>query len=141
MLGLIQVESGFRKYAISSAGARGYMQVMPFWARLIGDGDARRLFHMQTNLRFGCVILRHYLDIERGDLFLALGRYNGSRGRAEYPNAVFGARRQWRLEPAAPDGARLQAAPGAAASAPSMPSSASTRSTVSSTSSSMLGGR
>jgi soluble lytic murein transglycosylase-like protein len=95
VLGLIQVESGFRKYAISSAGARGYMQVMPFWARLIGDGDASRLFHLQTNLRFGCVILRHYLDIERGDLFMALGRYNGSRGRAEYPNLVFGAQRQW----------------------------------------------
>ncbi|MCC7151816.1 MAG: lytic transglycosylase domain-containing protein [Rubrivivax sp.] len=95
VLGLIQVESGFRKYAISSAGARGYMQVMPFWARTIGDGDAARLFHLQTNLRFGCVILRHYLDIERGDLVLALGRYNGSRGRMEYPNLVFGARRQW----------------------------------------------
>jgi len=95
VLGLVQVESGFRKYAISSAGARGYMQVMPFWARLIGDGDSARLFHMQTNLRFGCVILRHYLDVERGDLFLALGRYNGSRGRPEYPSAVFGARRSW----------------------------------------------
>jgi soluble lytic murein transglycosylase-like protein len=95
VLGVIQVESGFRKYAISSAGARGYMQVMPFWARLIGDGDARRLFHLQTNLRFGCIILRHYLDRERGDLFMALGRYNGSRGRAEYPNLVFGARRAW----------------------------------------------
>jgi soluble lytic murein transglycosylase-like protein len=97
VLGLVQVESGFRKYAISSAGARGYMQVMPFWARLIGDGDPSRLFHVQTNLRFGCVILRHYLDVERGDLFLALGRYNGSRGRAEYPNLVFGARRAWQL--------------------------------------------
>lgn len=95
VLGLIQVESGFRKYAISSAGARGYMQVMPFWARLIGDGDARRLFHLQTNLRFGCVILRHYLAIEKGDLFLALGRYNGSRGKAEYPNLVFGAKKAW----------------------------------------------
>ena len=95
VLGLVQVESGFRKYAISSAGARGYMQVMPFWARLIGDGDARRLFHVQTNLRFGCVILRHYLDIERGDLFMALGRYNGSRGRAEFPNLVLVARRAW----------------------------------------------
>ena len=95
VLGLIQVESGFRKFAISSVGARGYMQIMPFWARLIGDGDVGGLFHMQTNLRFGCVILRHYLTIERGDLFLALGRYNGSRGRAEYPNAVFAARRQW----------------------------------------------
>ncbi|MFT7775086.1 lytic transglycosylase domain-containing protein [Roseateles sp.] len=97
VLGLIQVESGFRKYAISVAGARGYMQVMPFWTRVIGDGDASRLFHMQTNLRFGCVILRHYLDVERGNLALALGRYNGSRGRPEYPNAVFGARRQWLL--------------------------------------------
>ncbi|MEO8923279.1 MAG: lytic transglycosylase domain-containing protein, partial [Caldimonas sp.] len=87
VLGLVQVESGFRKYAISVAGARGYTQVMPFWARLIGDGDVARLFHMQTNLRFGCVILRHYLDLEGGDLYLALGRYNGSRGRAEYPNA------------------------------------------------------
>ena len=95
VLGLIQVESGFRKYAISSAGARGYMQVMPFWTRTIGDGDASRLFHMQSNLRYGCIILRHYLDIEKGDLFLALGRYNGSRGRAEYPNAVFANRRHW----------------------------------------------
>ncbi|MBI5721767.1 MAG: lytic transglycosylase domain-containing protein [Burkholderiales bacterium] len=100
MLGLVQVESGFRKYAISVAGARGYMQVMPFWARLIGDGDVHRLFHLQTNLRFGCVILRHYLERERGDMFLALGRYNGSRGRAEYPNAVFASRRQWDIKTA-----------------------------------------
>ena len=95
VLGLIQVESGFRKYAISSVGARGYMQIMPFWARLIGDGDVAKLFHMQTNLRFGCVILRHYLKREQGDLFMALGRYNGSRGRPEYPDAVFASRRQW----------------------------------------------
>ena len=95
VLGLIQVESGFRKYAISRVGARGYMQVMPFWVRLIGDGNPAQLFHLQTNLRFGCVILRHYLDRERGDLFLALGRYNGSRGKAEYPNLVFGAQRAW----------------------------------------------
>lgn len=95
VLGLIQVESGFRKFAVSSAGARGYMQVMPFWARLIGDGDPSHLFHMQTNLRFGCVILRHYLDRESGNLFMALGRYNGSRGRAEYPNAVFAAQKLW----------------------------------------------
>ena len=101
LLGLVQVESGFRKYAISSAGARGYMQVMPFWARLIGDGDTGRLFHMQTNLRFGCVILRHYLDMERGDLYMALGRYNGSRGRPEYPNAVFASQRQWAYAPGA----------------------------------------
>jgi soluble lytic murein transglycosylase-like protein len=89
VLGLIQVESAFRKFAISRVGARGYMQIMPFWSRLIGDGEVGRLFNMQTNLRFGCVILRHYLDRERGDTFLALGRYNGSRGRAEYPNAVY----------------------------------------------------
>ena len=96
VLSLVEVESGFRKYAISSAGARGYMQVMPFWARLIGDGEPARLFRMQTNLRFGCVILRHYLvDLERGDLFMALGRYNGSRGRAEYPNAVLAVRQRW----------------------------------------------
>ena len=101
MLGLVQVESGFRKYAISIAGARGYTQVMPFWARLIGDGDPSRLFHMQTNLRFGCVILRHYLNLERGDMYLALGRYNGSRGRPEYPNAVFGARKAWEYKPPA----------------------------------------
>ena len=101
VLGIVQVESAFRKYAISSVGARGYMQVMPFWARLIGDGDPARLFHMQTNLRFGCVIMRHYLDLERGDLFLALGRYNGSRGRAEYPNQVFAARKRWEMNTSA----------------------------------------
>jgi soluble lytic murein transglycosylase-like protein len=95
VLGLIQVESGFRKYAISSVGARGYTQVMPFWARQIGDGDAARLFVMQVNLRFGCVILRHYLDVEKGDLFMALGRFNGSRGQAAYPNMVLGARKRW----------------------------------------------
>lgn len=95
VLGLIQVESNFRKFAISSAGARGYMQVMPFWTRLIGDGDPGTLFYMQTNLRFGCVILRHYLDTENGDLFLALGRYNGSRGQRAYPDAVLAARRGW----------------------------------------------
>ena len=98
VMGLIQVESGFRKYAISSVGARGYMQIMPFWMRLIGDGDAGKLFHMQTNLRFGCVILRHYLDREKGDAYMALGRYNGSRGQPQYPNAVFGAQRRWLIE-------------------------------------------
>ncbi|SDM63490.1 Transglycosylase SLT domain-containing protein [Oryzisolibacter propanilivorax] len=95
VLGLIQVESAFRKFAISSVGARGYMQIMPFWTRAIGDGDPGKLFHMQTNLRFGCVILRHYLEREEGDLYLALGRYNGSRGKAPYPNAVFAAQRNW----------------------------------------------
>lgn len=97
VLGLIEVESGFRKYAISTAGARGYMQVMPFWMRLIGDGDESRLFHLQTNLRFGCTILRHYLQIERGELVMALGRYNGSRGQLEYPRAVLGAQRRWQV--------------------------------------------
>ncbi|MBV2183513.1 MAG: lytic transglycosylase domain-containing protein [Rhizobium sp.] len=87
VLGLIQVESGFRKHAVSGAGARGYMQVMPFWVGLIGNRDSN-LFHLRTNLRFGCTILRHYLDIEQGDLFRALGRYNGSLGRPEYPNLV-----------------------------------------------------
>jgi len=99
LLGLVQVESGFRKYAVSIAGARGYTQVMPFWARLIGDGDTARLFNMQVNLRFGCTILRHYLGLERGDLFMALGRYNGSRGRPEYPNAVFASQRLWVYKP------------------------------------------
>lgn len=95
VLGLIQVESAFRKFAVSRAGARGYMQVMPFWTRVIGNGDPASLFHMQTNLRFGCVILRHYLDRERGDLYMALGRYNGSRGQPQYPNAVFAAAKNW----------------------------------------------
>ncbi len=98
VLGLIQVESNFRKFAVSSAGARGYMQVMPFWTRVIGDGDPAKLFHMQTNLRFGCVILRHYLDRERGDLFMTLGRYNGSRGKAPYPAAVFAHQRLWMFD-------------------------------------------
>jgi soluble lytic murein transglycosylase-like protein len=87
MLALIQVESNFRKYAVSRAGARGYMQVMPFWVKLIGDKD-HNLFHLRINLRYGCVILRHYLDIERGDLYRALGRYNGSLGKPDYPSLV-----------------------------------------------------
>lgn len=87
VLGLIQVESAFRKYAVSSVGARGYMQVMPFWLKVIGRPDDN-LFDLRTNLRYGCTILRHYLDIEKGDLFRALGRYNGSLGKAEYPNMV-----------------------------------------------------
>ena len=95
VLGLMQVESGFRKYAVSSAGARGYMQVMPFWVRLIGRPDDS-LFDLRTNLRYGCTILRHYLDIEKGDLFRALGRYNGSLGKPEYPNMVRAAwQNQW----------------------------------------------
>jgi soluble lytic murein transglycosylase-like protein len=98
VLGLIQVESGFKKYAVSPAGARGYMQVMPFWVKLIGNGD-HNLFHLRTNLRFGCTILRHYLDIEKGNLYRALGRYNGSLGAPEYPNLVRAAwERQWGWE-------------------------------------------
>jgi len=91
VLGLIEVESGFRRYAVSSAGARGLMQVMPFWLRVLGGGEKHNLFDVRTNVIYGCVILRHYLDIEKGDYFRALGRYNGSLGRAEYPNMVLSA--------------------------------------------------
>ena len=87
VLGLIEVESGFKKYAVSRVGARGYMQVMPFWVKEIG-ATGQNLFHLRVNLRYGCTILRHYLDIEKGDLYRALGRYNGSLGRPEYPNLV-----------------------------------------------------
>lgn len=95
VLGIIEVESRFRKYALSRAGARGYMQVMPFWVDLIGQPN-QNLFSLRTNLRYGCTILRHYLDIENGDLYRALGRYNGSLGKARYPNAVLQAwRERW----------------------------------------------
>ena len=98
VLGLMQVESGFRKYAVSSAGARGYMQVMPFWVKVIGRPEDS-LFDLRTNLRYGCTILRHYLDIEKGDLYRALGRYNGSLGRPEYPNMVRAAwHNQWNYD-------------------------------------------
>jgi len=90
VLGLIQVESGFKKYAVSSAGARGYMQVMPFWTKSIGVPE-HNLFHLRLNLRYGCTILRHYLDIEHGDLYRALGRYNGSLGQSQYPQSVLNA--------------------------------------------------
>jgi soluble lytic murein transglycosylase-like protein len=99
VLGVIQYESAFRKYAISVAGARGFMQVMPFWSNLIGSSQ-HNLFHLRTNLRYGCVILRHYLDIESGDLYRALGRYNGSLGQPDYPNAVMAAwNRNWTYTP------------------------------------------
>jgi len=87
VLGIVQVESKFRKYAVSKAGARGYMQVMPFWMNLIGDGS-QNLFNLRTNFRYGCTILRHYLDIERGDTFRALARYNGTLGKSRYPDKV-----------------------------------------------------
>jgi soluble lytic murein transglycosylase-like protein len=100
VLSVIQFESNFRKYAISKADARGYMQVMPFWTRLIGAAE-HNLFQLRTNLRYGCVILRHYLDVESGDYFRALGRYNGSLGQAEYPSGVVAAMiRNWHYAPA-----------------------------------------
>jgi soluble lytic murein transglycosylase-like protein len=87
VLGVIEVESAFRKYAVSKAGARGYMQVMPFWIKQIGQ-PKHNLFHMRTNLAYGCAILRHYVDMEDGDYFRALGRYNGSLGQMQYPRSV-----------------------------------------------------
>jgi soluble lytic murein transglycosylase-like protein len=110
VLGLIEVESGFRKYAVSSAGARGYMQVMPFWVKEIGSREDN-LFHLRSNLRYGCTILRLYLDMENGNLYRALGRYNGSLGRPEYPNLV---RAAWH---------RYGALPGAFGSAKRYPTS------------------
>lgn len=100
VLGLVQVESNFRRVAVSRARAVGYMQVMPFWTSLLADGDPGKLFNMRVNLRYGCTILRHYLDMERGNLFRALGRYNGSLGRPEYPNAVLAAWKKWQYAPA-----------------------------------------
>jgi soluble lytic murein transglycosylase-like protein len=91
VLGLIQVESHFKKYAVSKVGARGYMQVMPFWVKEIGVKE-HNLFHLKTNLRYGCTILRYYLGLENGDLYRALGRYNGSLGQPNYPNRVV---REW----------------------------------------------
>lgn len=130
VLGLIHIESRFRKYAISKAGARGYMQVMPFWVEAIGNREDN-LLHMRTNLRYGCTILRHYIDLEKGNLYLALGRYNGSRGKPEYPTRVFAAlKKQWSWEPsqttaqaAADSPAPTPAAP-APASVPSPPPAA-----------------
>ena len=100
VLAVIDVESRFRKYAVSRSGARGLMQVMPFWVKELGEGGGppQNLFHERTNLRYGCTILRHYLDRERGNLSNALGRYNGSLGQAEYPSRVFRAlRERWAL--------------------------------------------
>jgi soluble lytic murein transglycosylase-like protein len=97
VLGVIEVESAFRKYAVSRAGARGYMQVMPFWVKELGD-SSHNLFHERTNLRYGCTILRHYLDRERGNVTNALARYNGSLGQPQYPELVQRAlRERWSL--------------------------------------------
>ncbi|MCH9639343.1 MAG: transglycosylase SLT domain-containing protein [Betaproteobacteria bacterium] len=92
VLSVIQVESNFNKYAVSSVGARGYMQVMPFWIDTIGSMN-HNLFHLRVNLRYGCMILRHYLNKENGNYFRALGRYNGSLGKATYPQLVLN---KWR---------------------------------------------
>jgi soluble lytic murein transglycosylase-like protein len=105
VLAVIHHESGFHKYAVSSADARGYMQVMPFWTRLIGTAG-QNLFHLRTNLRYGCTILRHYLGMESGDVYRALGRYNGSLGRPEYPTAVMSALSRYRIAPVQADVAR-----------------------------------
>ena len=95
VLGLIEVESAFRQYAISGVGARGLMQVMPFWQRYIGR-SSHNLFDIRTNLRYGCTILRYYRDREKGNVTRALARYNGSLGQMKYPNAVIGAwRNRW----------------------------------------------
>ncbi len=109
VLALIQHESNFRKYAVSSASARGYMQVMPFWVQLIGNPE-HDLFNLRTNLRYGCTILRFYLDRENGDLYRALGRYNGSLGQPEYPSAVLSAlKRNWTWNPPAAAGGAIEA--------------------------------
>lgn len=93
VLSVIQVESNFDRFAISEAGARGLMQVMPFWLEELKRPDAN-LFEPQTNLRFGCTILRYYLDMEKGDTTKALARYNGSKGSLRYPNLVYAALRE-----------------------------------------------
>lgn len=95
VLAVIQVESYFDRWALSVAGAQGLMQIMPFWLNEVGRPDDN-LFHVQTNLRMGCTILKYYLDKESGDLTRALGRYNGSLGKFKYPNKVFEAlRTRW----------------------------------------------
>jgi soluble lytic murein transglycosylase-like protein len=95
VLSVIDIESNFDRFAISSAGARGLMQVMPFWLDEIGrPGDD--LFDIHTNLRMGCTILRHYLDREKGNRTRALARYNGSVGKVWYPQRVYSAlRKRW----------------------------------------------
>lgn len=87
VLSVIQVESAFERFAISYVGAQGYMQVMPFWKNEIGRPDDN-LMNAATNLRYGCTILKHYLDKEKGDWIRALARYNGSLGRTKYPEKV-----------------------------------------------------
>lgn len=93
VLAIIEVESAFDRFAVSRVGAIGYMQIMPFWRDLTANDDS--LFDLETNVRYGCSILASYIAMERGDLFLALGRYNGSRGRPEYPSRVLAAWEHW----------------------------------------------
>lgn len=96
VMAVIEVESQFKPQAVSRASARGLMQVMPFWVKTIGDGQVKNLHNARINVRYGCVILRHYLDMENGDLVRALGRYNGSLGRLDYPKKVFAVLNRWR---------------------------------------------
>lgn len=95
VLALIKIESGFQRYATSRVGAQGYMQIMPFWRKLIGKPQ-QSLYEPATNLRYGCTILRHYLLLEHGNVVRALARYNGSLGQSTYPDLIFAAWKQYR---------------------------------------------
>ncbi len=96
VLAVMQIESRFDRFAVSSAGAQGLMQVMPFWRLEIGR-EQDNLTNPETNIRYGTTILAHYMDIASGDLVEALGRYNGSRGKLWYPELVLSAwRKDWR---------------------------------------------
>jgi soluble lytic murein transglycosylase-like protein len=96
VLAVMQIESAFNRFAISRVGAQGLMQVMPFWRLEIGRPQDN-LTHVETNIRYGTVILAHYIDVAEGDLVDALARYNGSRGRLKYPEKVIAAwRKTWR---------------------------------------------
>jgi soluble lytic murein transglycosylase-like protein len=86
---LIEVESNFRADAVSHAGAIGLMQVMPFWTKVLSNGNVKQLYEPRVNIRYGCLILRHYLDMENGNFDRAFGRYNGSLGKMTYPNLIY----------------------------------------------------
>ena len=95
VLAVMEVESRFDRFAVSRSGALGLMQIMPFWLKEIGRPNDN-LFHINTNLRMGCTILKYYLEIENGNLHRALGRYNGSLGKRKYPDKIFTAlRKHW----------------------------------------------
>lgn len=91
VLGLVEVLSGYRGFAVTQNGSLGYMAVNPSWSQTIGDGDVSKLFHLQTNLRFGCVILRHYLDASGGDSHMALAKYLGNNLALAESNPKIGA--------------------------------------------------